>query len=144
MIGPNFRVRHPIYKACLDLMSICSVPSLNNILSYTQQVHKTSKKCLLRASGHLATRQEDVRDTSNGTGWDCAIFPKFLESKCGLREVEGHACVQHLQALYLHLRLHFHHSHMRWMTWLSFHRWGHWRSEKINHSLKVVLTVVST
>lgn len=24
-----------------------------------------------------------------GTGWDCAVFPKFLESRCGLREVEG-------------------------------------------------------
>lgn len=71
-------------------MSICSVPSLSHTLSDTQQVHKTSKRCLLRASGHLATRQEDVRDTSNATGWDCAIFPKFLESKCGLREVEGH------------------------------------------------------
>lgn len=36
---------------------MCSAPSLSNTLSYTKQVHKTSKKCLWRASRHLATQQ---------------------------------------------------------------------------------------
>lgn len=45
-----------VQSILIDLMSMCSAPCLSNTLSYTQQVYKISKKCLLRASRHLALR----------------------------------------------------------------------------------------
>lgn len=34
-------------------------------------------------------------------GWDWVIFPKFLESRCGLREMEGPIPTEHLQWAYV-------------------------------------------
>lgn len=72
------------------------------------------------------------------------FFPKFLENRFSFREVEGHVSIEHLQAICIHLCLHFRNSYLRWMARLTFYRWGNWRSEKLSHSRKVILPIVST
>lgn len=91
-------------------MSMCSAPSLSNMLS--QEVSPESLKILSPEIGQKRGRRAMTLAFGN-------FFPKFLEDRFSFREMEEHVSIEHVQTVCIHLCLHFHNSYLRWMAQLN-------------------------
>lgn len=117
MLGPNFWVRHPIYKACLDVMNMSSATHC--------AIHSRTYKDIYEVSSMSPKALSSMIREMRGRravelGGIVSFFQSSLQIKCGIRELHGQTsieCQQTLQGIFPFIIMamwdEWHHPHLK-------------------------------